>query len=345
MGVKYTNDGLIEDLHFTITITHKCNIHCKYCHLINRDKSISLDNIDKIADFFIKNESEIYKYCKNIVFIFFGGEPLLESDKILYFINKLYYLRTKFVIYTNGILLNKKIIDKLSIFSRDRIMFYISMDGEEKFMLKYRLKNKTQLLNIIKGIELIKEYKINFFITKVLLKETSKELFENLYFLHNLGPRKLDFQPVSNFYNYKFSKNEILNILEGLLLFFNYLLKSGYNKNDILNYIGLPKDKRMYNNIFNYYTGFFLDIDNNVYGLLDGLKLFNYYKTFDILEYKSINVGNILCDKDNLLYIIKNYYIFEKDMKKIGHIRFNREYSKEFYFNKILANYLIKLLF
>lgn len=344
MWVRYTNDGKIEDLHFTVTLTHKCNLACKYCHLINQDISISYENIDAYVSFFKENESEIYQYCKNIVFIFFWWEPILEYKKILYFIEKLYFLKSKFVIYTNWVLLNEDIIDMFTWFSSKRVIFYFSIDGSLNHMLNYRLSTEKQYENILHSVSVLKSKKFPFSITKVIIQEKSSEIFESFKFLHSLSPVKLDFQPVFWFYHHKYSQEYIKEIIKWLNLFIEYLKKNWYSELKILEYMWLPDNVEWFKTMYSYYPWFYCDVENHVYWLLDGLPLFDYNKSFTPDEILKIELGTIWKDNTFILDILKNYSQFESDMSEVWEVRFQREFSNEIELNRLLRIFFIKKL-
>ena len=113
---------------FMIDMTNKCNMRCEYC-LRNTEydqDSISYTKLDDIISF-------IKSYCKengikNISVQAWGGEPLLEKDKILYMVNKLKMKNTKvhFSIETNATLLTNNNI--LSMYE-SHVGLGISIDG------------------------------------------------------------------------------------------------------------------------------------------------------------------------------------------------------------------------
>lgn len=66
--------------------------------------------------------------------VFFGGEPLLVPDAIEKIINKTKHLNLKYIMYTNGVLLNQtplNLLKKLSI-------IFVSLDGDKTNHEKYR---------------------------------------------------------------------------------------------------------------------------------------------------------------------------------------------------------------
>lgn len=113
---------------FMIDLTNRCNMHCRYClrDVGNSDSVISTTTVKDICSY-------IVQYCdenrlQNVTIQFWGGEPLLEPDKILLIKKLLVPKATKvhFSIETNAILLTDEIIEKLY---QNKIGLGISIDG------------------------------------------------------------------------------------------------------------------------------------------------------------------------------------------------------------------------
>ena len=116
---------------FTLSLTHRCNLACKYCYggeKFSRDMSPS--TVKKAIDFAFETAGK----NSEVEFNFFGGEPLLRFDLIEKAIS---YIRNhegklenpvSFSITTNGTLINDYII---SVVDRENINLCISLDGTE----------------------------------------------------------------------------------------------------------------------------------------------------------------------------------------------------------------------
>jgi len=63
-------------MNYTLHLTEKCNLRCKYCYEEKGCKELSFEDIKNIFDLAIKNNDK----KPNITF--FGGEPLLKKDLI-----------------------------------------------------------------------------------------------------------------------------------------------------------------------------------------------------------------------------------------------------------------------
>ncbi len=120
-------------MHYHILLTETCNSECRYCYKKSMqefenelDKKFNFDftspenleiNIEKLKQFLEKD--------KKAVLIFYGGEPLLQIEKIKEIIDK---INVPFRMQTNGLLLDNlesKYLNKI-----DKIL--ISIDGSKE---------------------------------------------------------------------------------------------------------------------------------------------------------------------------------------------------------------------
>lgn len=119
-------------LQLVLYVTMQCNFRCVYCPEKHYDKHFSDDLWQSI---YLNIEKGIQDgVYDNINLIFFGGEPLLEINKILLFLEKLDKLsqrfpKVKFVheIVTNAYLLTPDIYDKLVNYNV--LHYQITVDG------------------------------------------------------------------------------------------------------------------------------------------------------------------------------------------------------------------------
>ena len=121
-----------KSLHLLLYVTEQCNFRCVYCPEEHLNKTFSDENWEALYKH-IKNGVMTKKY-ESIDVSFFGGEPLLETQKIIPFLEKVYKLKelnSQFEIAhsitTNGYLLTPDIYDKLTEFGMCH--FQITVDG------------------------------------------------------------------------------------------------------------------------------------------------------------------------------------------------------------------------
>lgn len=112
---------------FTIVITDRCNLKCKYCYEKKMNVNMNKDIADKSIDFWLRN---VDKEMRNRVAIH-GGEPFLNFDIFKYIAKKLIFLNKDIIIETtsNGTIIDNQII---SFIKEYRINLSISLDGIEE---------------------------------------------------------------------------------------------------------------------------------------------------------------------------------------------------------------------
>lgn len=128
-------------MEYFIYMTNDCNLHCQYCSVLLDCQKASLPIRPAYSNLVLRNfikqvqqeneDSEVNVY-------FFGGEPTMEYPAIMELVRQLKQdlperLTLKFVLYTNGLLLNQipsELLNKLSL-----IMFSINYEKIPKFNL------------------------------------------------------------------------------------------------------------------------------------------------------------------------------------------------------------------
>ena len=179
---------------FMIDFTTKCNLNCIYClrHFENEGKSIDEKSLYSICDYIIK-------YCKNhnihnISFQPWGGEPLIEIDKIVKSKKRFENagINVNYTIQTNGLLLTKDVYNKLE---ENNINFGISIDGTKQVHDSHRvnLKGEKTFDQLLKRMQDIKEINpeyefytlsVNSMYTLQNIEESIRYLVEDLKINH-----------------------------------------------------------------------------------------------------------------------------------------------------------------
>lgn len=156
-----------------LEITRQCNLECSYCRTSGKYappssilEEMNQETCQKALDFFCERSQTDEKSAIS----FYGGEPLLRSDLIKYAVE---YVKEKyrskqfsFNLTSNGTILNKEIMDLLT---KHDISILISLDGPEKINDRYRVfrNGRGTFQEIIKNLNFIKEYDINYYSRKV----------------------------------------------------------------------------------------------------------------------------------------------------------------------------------
>lgn len=145
-----SNKSLIKYKSFGISLTDACNFRCRYCanssaYLYSKgysNQTISNQTIEKALDFYMKNYNEGKLRDPNLkaAIMFYGGEPLLQFDKIKYTVN---LLKQKYgtedailTLTTNGYLINDEIA---SYFRDNNFDVNLSIDGYKEIHDKNRV--------------------------------------------------------------------------------------------------------------------------------------------------------------------------------------------------------------
>lgn len=158
----YYDDSLVK---LRIEISHLCNGRCKYC-LVFGNNVEKFDVLD-IKEFWKEfSNKDWFKNLKSIFII--GGEPLLYFEEISFIIDN---FKGRISFSTNGTLLTEEMAKK---FSESNVSVYISLDGPtfEDNINRIYADGKYMYPDIIKGINLLKEYNVSFGIFMVASKET-----------------------------------------------------------------------------------------------------------------------------------------------------------------------------
>lgn len=210
-----------ELLDITISFTQNCNLACLYCSQWNSKDVCIIEkkNLDYLVEYIYNCINELA--FKRVSITLFGGEPLLQKDKILYFKerleNKVDFNCISYSLITNGVLLDSIFLSK---FSQLNIYITLSLKNDHD---KYRVfHDGSGSFDII--INNLINYK-DYFVDKVKLN-----------IRHNLGENINDFEDFLIFL-----KNLKINI-NGIQLAYTYPLD--YTKYE--NHISLTEYARWY---------------------------------------------------------------------------------------------------
>ena len=142
---------------FHLILTSDCNLQCKYCFGesledfdYNFGDEIDVDyNLPRNINYNVELLNNFCGKDSDCVLTFYGGEPLLQADKLREIMNK---VKPKhFMIQTNGLLLDK--IEPKYVNRFHTIL--VSIDGEETLTDYYRGKGTFQ--KVMDNLKLIKK--------------------------------------------------------------------------------------------------------------------------------------------------------------------------------------------
>lgn len=152
-------------------IIHKCNLRCKHCYQEDYNKELSEKELIKIFNDF-KEFITIKKYKGHINFT--GGEPIL-SKHLYTLLNLCEQNNITFGILTNGTLLTKEIVEKLSNY-KNLSFIQVSIDGNKK--IHDDIRGIGNFDKTLKSLKLLRKYKIQTMVSFTCNKNNYKTLKE-----------------------------------------------------------------------------------------------------------------------------------------------------------------------
>ena len=128
-------------MNYYVTLTTNCNLRCQYCYGKSCEDfgsdfhGLEIDySIPSTAKYELSELQNFLRQDPNPVVIFYGGEPLLQIDRLTEVVDAV--PETRFVIQTNGLLLNRLSASYLNKFES----IFVSLDGDEALTDYYRGK-------------------------------------------------------------------------------------------------------------------------------------------------------------------------------------------------------------
>jgi putative peptide-modifying radical SAM enzyme len=143
---------------FHVILTSDCNLQCKYCFgesLDDFDEDFGEENIEIDYELPRKLNYDVAlldRFCRldpDCVLTFYGGEPLLQMDKLREIMDKI--SPKHYMMQTNGLLLDKLEPKYLNRFHT----LLVSIDGDEALTDNYR--GKGTFRKVIDNLKLIKQ--------------------------------------------------------------------------------------------------------------------------------------------------------------------------------------------
>ncbi len=120
-------------LDLTFVMTHACNLRCIYCYQQGATKSFTDETQKRVIKYI---EHSVKNGTRKLFVNWFGGEPLVEAERVLKMSEEIYEIVKKYhVSYigrmtSNGYLLEKDLFEKL--ISYRTINFMITIDGTKE---------------------------------------------------------------------------------------------------------------------------------------------------------------------------------------------------------------------
>lgn len=194
-----------------LILTHNCNLKCKYCFIphsfkVSKNRMMRPEMARKGIDLWLRHVKDNFREEKNYSIIFYGGEPLLNIRTLK---ESVEYIQKKWgengfpqnnlqiLVDTNGILINKKIIQ---LFKKYNIKVNISLDGPKKFHDYYRVDSKGRgtFKKVIKVIQQLRQKRINTCISVTITPYNITEIINFPKFFSQNKIKEFGFIPLTS---------------------------------------------------------------------------------------------------------------------------------------------------
>jgi uncharacterized protein len=181
---------------YTLAVTCRCNLRCRYCYISKHTATMSLDTVDNIIAFIFRHTPQ----HETIDIGFFGGEPMLEFDLIKTIVQRIEQheafdaSRMRYSIVTNGTIFSDAIAADLQ---KHRIAIGISCDGPP------HAQNSSRIFPDGTGssamVETTIRQALHFFpflpVNAVYTPKTVEYLPDIVDYFYNLGVRNIYLNP------------------------------------------------------------------------------------------------------------------------------------------------------
>jgi uncharacterized protein len=180
-----------------------CNLRCNYCYYLEKEKLQTEGSKHKMSDSMLELFTEQYIHAQpgqQVLFTWHGGEPLLPGvdyyKKALRFQQP--YRREwqiENVLQTNGTLITE---EWCRFFKDNNFLIGLSLDGPEHCHDRYRknVAGKGSFREVMRGLELLQKYKVEFNILSVVNDYNVKYPLEVYHFFKSVGAQYIQFSPV-----------------------------------------------------------------------------------------------------------------------------------------------------
>jgi len=189
MGVKKQNLLDIKLSVLTFILTENCNFNCSYCYQKKSKNYLKESTAERVIE-------KLLPFLQNNSFVnFYGGEPLLEFDKIKFIVSLLNKTNKKFnySTSTNGYFLQEEILDFLN---KNSFSILISFDGLAQNITRKKNSLNKMVFNIKKALGYPNLY---IQTNSVFTRETLNYITKSIKFISELGIKNIRITPASHY--------------------------------------------------------------------------------------------------------------------------------------------------
>ena len=180
-----------------------CNLACKYCYYLEKQKLYPLDKSKVISDALLEEFIKQYieaQTMPQVLFTWHGGETLMRP---ISFYKHALELQKRYAygrqidncIQTNGTMLTDEWCE---FFKENNFLVGVSIDGPQEFHDEYRRtrSGKPSWHEVMKGIRLLQKHGVEWNALAVVNDFNADYPKEFYYFFKDLGCRYIQFTPV-----------------------------------------------------------------------------------------------------------------------------------------------------
>ena len=182
-------DGIKKINHVWVFFTDRCNLGCGYCFYKYKTQQ------KVITPKIFKNILECVRPVSPVEFIFSGGEPLMEAQRLKEMITEVRKekLSSYLSVQTNATLLDEALME---FFFRHEVNLEIGIDGDEATTRRNRPGiGNFCYADIIRGLNLLIASKGPFTATMTVHPSGAMKLLDNLKYLAALGLKSVEVHP------------------------------------------------------------------------------------------------------------------------------------------------------
>lgn len=210
-------------MHYHLVLTDQCNLHCRYCYQksVEDVESQSVFTFDFSApstfDVDVTTLKTFLEKDDNPVVIFYGGEPLLEMEKMKEIID---CIDVPFRMQTNGLLLDN--VPKTYLNKMQKIL--VSVDGDKK-RTDYN-RGQGTYDTVMNNISSIKPWYTGEIVARMTIAQDCPDIHEQVVSLVDHGFSSVHWQLDAGFYHYDFDEEKFTHFVneynKGISTLINY---------------------------------------------------------------------------------------------------------------------------
>lgn len=250
-----------------LIMTNRCNLRCKYCYADSGSYGFSgycdmdHDTIENVVRYvqsnIMKHSAQLRGQHIELAYVAFGGESLINLDGVRHLLSCAKEscaqmsrelcadVQPLVIINTNGLLITEELLKSLEP-DRAFVEFVVSLDGLYHDENRLDFAGNGSLKRTVDGIELLKKWNFDFYVTCCLMPDHLGITADNIRFIRSvIGPGKQ--------INLSFIRGAIENVKE--CISYPGMIQQSYTKANVQPYVDdivqlISEDENIYCNKF-----------------------------------------------------------------------------------------------